>query len=134
VNVDTVRAGLSSGAVAGVSLLLAGAVAWLAGVPALFPSLGPTAYVLAVRSDAPSARPGRVVSGHAFGVVAGLAAHRLVTPADVSLAALPAAGSVPGARLAAAGVLAVALTTAGMVATWSTRRPAPPRSSSRSAC
>jgi hypothetical protein len=97
-------------------LVVAGAAAWATGLPALFPSLGPTAYVLALRPGAPESRPPRVLGGHALGVLAGLACYALLV-AGTTVAAPPPAGSVAGLRLTAAGVASVGLTTGAMLAT-----------------
>jgi CBS-domain-containing membrane protein len=85
-------------------------------MPALFPSLRPTAYLLAVASGDEESRPRRVIGGHAIGAVAGLLAYHVLAAGLVATAS-PAALSPVGARLAAAGVVSVALTTAGMLAT-----------------
>lgn len=110
------REPVPTGGVAATLLVVSGAVAWLTGLPALFPSLGPTAYVLACRPGAPESRPRRVVGGHAIGVVAGLACYALLA-AGGSVATTPPPGSLAGLRLAAAGVASVGLTTAGMLGT-----------------
>jgi CBS-domain-containing membrane protein len=97
-------------------LVVSGLVAWATGLPALFPSLGPTAYVLALRPDAPESRPRRVLGGHALGVIAGLACYALLA-AGTTVAAPPPAGSTAGLRLTVAGVVSVGLTTGAMLAT-----------------
>ncbi|MDZ7745290.1 MAG: hypothetical protein U5K28_01710 [Halobacteriales archaeon] len=61
-----------------------GLLAWLSGLPFVFPSLGPSAYVLAVLAllaversvqrlvaDADTSRPSQVVGGHLIGIAAG---------------------------------------------------------------
>ena len=101
---------------AGVLVAVTGALAWVTGRPLIFPSLGPTAYVLAVRPTAPVAQPRRVVGGHAIGVVAGLVAISLFSP-DVAVTAELAPLSESGLRLAGSGVLATVLTAGGMLAT-----------------
>jgi hypothetical protein len=112
IDARTLRTGLAAGAL----LLVSGGAAWLTGLPALFPSLGPTAYVLADRPTASESQPRRVLGGHAIGVVAGLACFVLLVGSG-SVAAPPAAGSLAGLRLAAAGVFSVGLTTGAMLAT-----------------
>ena len=108
---------------AGALLSALGAVVWLSGLPFLFPSLGPTAYLFATRPDAPESAARRVVGGHAIGVVAGLAAFHTVG-GGVGITASMGAASAAGLRLAASGVIAVALTTAGMAATDTGHAPA----------
>ena len=108
---------------AGALLSVLGAVVWLTGFPFLFPSLGPTAYLFATRPPArqPSAR--RVVGGHAIGVLAGLVAYHAVAGGAVITVSM-GAGSMAGLRLATSGVVAVALTTAGMAVTDTGHAPA----------
>lgn len=108
---------------AGALLAGLGTVVWASGLPFLFPSLGPTAYLFATNPDGPESAPRRVVGGHAIGVVAGLLAFHLVGGADLA-AGVASPGSLTGLHLAASGVLAVALTTAGMLATDTSHAPA----------
>ena len=102
--------------VASVLLVLLGGLAWGSGHPFLFPSLGPTAYLLAARPDEPESQPWNVVGGHVVGIVAGLAAFNAVAP-GLALTDPSPAFSFDALRLAASGVFSVALTTAGMLAT-----------------
>ena len=102
---DDVSVGIRAGAL----LSIAAAVAWLSGAPAVFPSLGPTAFVLSTDRPGPSERV--VVGGHAIGVVAGLLAY-LVVSTVVPVPTSPLAFDPPW--LAVSGVAAVALTTTGM--------------------
>jgi hypothetical protein len=97
------------GARAGVLLSIAAGVAWLSGAPAVFPSLGPTAFVLSTGRSGPSERV--VVGGHAVGVVAGLVSY-LAVASVVPVPASPLAFDPPW--LAVSGVVSVALTTIGM--------------------
>ncbi|MFC4540696.1 HPP family protein [Halosolutus amylolyticus] len=96
-------------------------LAWLSGLPMLFPSLGPSAFVLALFQDGDATSPRRVVGGHAIGVAAGLLAYHLLA-GGVTMTATTPAGSIEGFRLAASGVVATTLTAAGMLAT-DTRHP-----------
>lgn len=94
---------------------VAALMAWLSGLPMLFPSLGPSAFVLAMfpRSEASNTR--RVIGGHVVGVVAGLVAYHLVgATGSMIVAADP--GSIDALRLAASGVVATGLTVGGMLA------------------
>ncbi|RNJ25605.1 HPP family protein [Halosegnis longus] len=116
----TARVG--AGRVAALFVPLA-VVAWLSGLPFVFPSLGPSAYVLAVSPDADTSRPARVFGGHLIGLAAGLAAYHLLAPGLV-LTTQPAAGSLASGRLAASAFLAVVGTTAGMVASEYRHAPA----------
>ena len=55
-------------------ILVVGLTAYLAGQPWLFPSLGPTAYLLASYPDLPSSRVYNCLVGHVVGVGSGFAA------------------------------------------------------------
>jgi len=102
--------------VAGGLLLVVGLLAWASGAPVVFPSLGPTAYVLAVAPDRATSQPRRVVGGHVIGVAAGfLAYHALAPGLSVPVSLAPA--SLAGARLAASAVVSVTLTAGAMLAT-----------------
>jgi len=108
---------------AGALLAALGAVVWLSGLPFLFPSLGPTAYLFATQPSARQSSARRVVGGHAIGIVAGLVAYHAVA-GDIVITASMGAASMAGLRLAASGVVAVALTTAGMLLTDTGHAPA----------
>ncbi len=108
---------------AGALLSALGAVVWLSGLPFLFPSLGPTAYLFASRPGSRQSAARRVVGGHAVGVIAGLLAYHAVA-GEVVITASMGATTMTGLRLAASGVVAVALTTAGMAVTDTGHAPA----------
>ncbi|WP_254762475.1 HPP family protein [Natrinema marinum] len=108
---------------AGVLLAVPGALAWLTGEALLFPSLGPSAFLLATGPDGEATRPRRVIGGHLVGIAAGLVAYHTIAPGLVVTASAPMlAGSQ--FRLVASGVLAVALTSGGMLATETGHPPA----------
>jgi hypothetical protein len=108
---------------AALLLSVTGAVAWATGTPLIFPSLGPTAYLLATQRTAARDQLARVVAGHAVGVVAGLLAYRLLASGVVVTADLPAR-SPELAAIVASGVLALALTGAVMLAADAVHPPA----------
>jgi CBS-domain-containing membrane protein len=110
-----VRDPLRTGGHAALLLAALGGLVWATGEPFLFPSLGPSAYLLAVNPDAPTSQPRRVVGGHAVGVAAGLLAYTLLAAPLVGTSPPPAA-SLGAVRLAASASLSVGLTTAGMLA------------------
>lgn len=56
-----------------VLLAMVGAVALAAGQPLLLPSLGPSAYIMAVESSHPASRPYNTIAGHVIGLAAGFA-------------------------------------------------------------
>ncbi|WP_375140850.1 HPP family protein [Salinarchaeum laminariae] len=115
----TVVAGLHAGLLFGVVGILAVAT----GQPAIFPSLGPTAYVLAIEHRGPRVERRRVIGGHAIGVLAGLAAYYAIAQGIAVTGGL-SPGSMDAIRLAVAGVVSVTLTTWGMLATDATHPPA----------
>lgn len=56
------------------SIAMMGGLAWLTGVPFVFPSLGPTAFLLFFTPMAPAASPRSAVWGHAVGIICGYGA------------------------------------------------------------
>jgi hypothetical protein len=98
----------------GFLVAVLGAFAWMTGFPVLFPSLGPSAFVLAMFPESEASDTRRVVGSHAIGVVAGLLAYS-VFAAGLTMATPVAPLSVPGLRLAASSGVAVFLTVAGML-------------------
>ena len=56
------------------SIALMGGLAWLTGVPFVFPSLGPTAFLLFFTPMAPASSPRSAVLGHAVGIICGYGA------------------------------------------------------------
>jgi len=97
-------------------------IAWLSGRPFIFPSLGPSAFSLAIngRDDATGRK---MIGGHLLGVLSGLLAYHMVAH-GLAIAALPSAQTIPLLRLAASGVISVVLTTAGMLAAKAQHPPA----------
>lgn len=108
-------------AAAGLLTLLCGLLGVAAHQLWLFPSIGPTAFLLAHSPDEPSSRTWNVVVGHLVGLGAGYLALWLLrgnaAPAVFSVHALP-----PVRVWASA--LAVALTLAAQIATRSSHPPA----------
>jgi len=114
---------VGTGLCAGVLFTVPGVIAWASGQPFIFPSLGPTAFVLAFERRV-SARQGyEVVVSHLVGGVVGLAAYGALA-SGVALTADPAAFSADGFRLAASGVVSIVVTSWGMLATDAIHAPA----------
>ncbi|WP_121821647.1 HPP family protein [Halostella salina] len=112
-----------TGAYAGVLIATLGGVAWATGEPFVFPSLGPSAFLLAKARRGATVAPRRVIGGHAVGVVAGLGAYHVVDPGTVLSGSIqPFSASAGG--LVAAATLAVSLTSLGMLATDTSHPPA----------
>lgn len=101
-------------ATAGALLVVVGVLAVLTGRTFLFPSLGPSAFLLATRPAARTSQPRRVAGGHAIGVLAGLLTYHSLA-AGATVTALPPALSTASVALSASGVVSVVMTTAGMV-------------------
>ena len=94
-------------------------VALLTGEPFVFPSLGPTAFLLFYTPLLPAASPRNTVCGHAIGALAG---YLSLVVFGLTNAAPALATSVTGARVGAAA-LSLGLTSGAMV--WA-RVPHPP--------
>ncbi|NUB90195.1 HPP family protein [Haloterrigena sp. SYSU A558-1] len=107
----------------GLLLSTTAVLAWLSGFPMLFPSLGPSAFVLALFQDSDATSPRRVIGGHAIGVVAGLAVYHLLA-SGIAMTAVTEPGSLDGLRLGASGVVATMLTAGGMLWTETRHPPA----------
>ncbi|POG55870.1 HPP family protein [Haloferax marisrubri] len=108
------RRGLEAGLSAGLLVAALGGVAWVTGEPFVFPSLGPTAFVLAFQRRVGRSRSTRIVGGHAVGAVVGFAAYALVAPGVTLTPSLPVA-STDTLRLVASAAVSVAATSWGMV-------------------
>lgn len=106
----------------GLLLVLPALTAWSTGSPFIFPSLGPSAFSLVIDGEG-EADGRRVIGGHLIGVAGGLLAYHLIAP-GLTLTALPPVLSLPLFRLAASGVVSVALTSAGMLAADARHPPA----------
>lgn len=112
---STLAAVLSTGRTLSLLVVLV-LLAWVTGEPFLFPSLGPSAYALAVTPSAATSRWQRTVGGHFFGVLGGLLAYHTLA-GGLTITTIPPAFSVPGLRLVAAGFASVGLTTVAMLRT-----------------
>ncbi|PSQ05185.1 HPP family protein [Halobacteriales archaeon QS_6_71_20] len=108
---------------AGVLLSVLGVLAWVSGRPFVFPSLGPSAFVLAFERRGERTRVYRVVGSHVIGGVAGLLAYTLLA-SGVTLTATYPGFSSDALRLAASGVLSLVATSWGMIATDTNHAPA----------
>lgn len=98
--------------VAGGLLAVTGLLAWATGQPFVFPSLGPSAYLVAT-TPAGAVRGRELVGGHLVGVVAGLVAYHTLAAGTTILTTEPGF-TLAQFRLVASGVVAVTLTTGGM--------------------
>lgn len=90
-------------------ILVLSLIAWISGAPFIFPSLGPTAYILAFdQKRSHSARV--VIGGHACGIIGGLVSYYLVVD-PYNLLMLTETVSASGIFLGLGAVLAIAITT-----------------------
>ncbi|WP_336336452.1 HPP family protein [Haloarcula brevis] len=108
---------------AGVLFVVLGVLAWASGQPFVFPSLGPSAFVLAFHRDGDRTGLPSVVASHFIGGLAGLVAYALLA-GGVSLVADPTAFSTAGLRLVASATLSLVVTSWGMIATDTVHAPA----------
>ncbi|ELY65475.1 HPP family protein [Natrinema versiforme] len=109
----------------GVLLAVPGLLAWVTGQPLIFPSLGPSAFLLATVREGEVTAPHRVIGGHVIGVAAGLVAYHAIAPElGVSVTAAAPMLATAQLRFVASGVVAVVLTTGGMLATETAHPPA----------
>ncbi|HJV65259.1 MAG TPA: HPP family protein [Geomonas sp.] len=98
----------------GFLLCVPALVAWVSGRPFIFPSLGPSAFVL-VLDDKGQVTGARVIGGHLIGLAGGIVAYHLLAD-GLGLTHFPSSRSLDLLRLAASGIVSVMLTTAGMLA------------------
>lgn len=90
-------------------ILVLSLIAWVSGAPFIFPSLGPTAYILAFdQKRSHSARV--VIGGHTCGILGGLASYYLVVD-PYNLLMITEAVATSGIFLGLGAVLAIAITT-----------------------
>lgn len=108
---------------AGLLFTVLGVIAWGSGQPFIFPSLGPTAFVLAFDRQSERTQGHRVIGSHLIGGVAGLLAWTVMA-AGVSITATPPPFSFEGFRLAASATLSIVLTSWAMIATDTIHPPA----------
>ena len=120
---DMDRRAVGTSVYAGVLFTVLGLVAWASGQPFIFPSLGPSAFILAFERRIDRSQISAVLASHALGAVAGLLAYSLLA-SGVVLTADPAAFSPAGLHIAASGVFSIVLTSLGMIAMGSIHAPA----------
>lgn len=98
----------------GLLIAVLGMLTWASGLPTLFPSLGPSAFVLAMFPESEASNPKRVIGSHVLGAVAGFLAYHLFAPGIVVTGHIPPF-SLVGLRLAVSSVVAIVLTVTGML-------------------
>ena len=100
-----------------------GLIAWASGQAFVFPSLGPSAFVLAFDRHADRGQLREIVLAHAIGCVGGFAAWTLAAPEAV-ITTTPPPFSAAGFELISSAVLSIVLTTLGMVSLGQIHPPA----------
>jgi len=108
---------------AGLLFTVLGLNAWASGQPFIFPSLGPSAFILAFGRRSERTQTYRVVGSHFIGGVVGLLAWSLLA-GGVSITATPAAFSMAGLRLAVSATASIVVTSWAMIATDAIHAPA----------
>lgn len=108
---------------AGVLFTVLGLIAWVSGQPFIFPSLGPSAFILAFERRGERTRTYRVVGSHLIGGIAGFIAYTLLG-AGVALTTTAPPLSFAGLSLALSGVLSIIMTSWGMIVTDTVHPPA----------
>ncbi len=73
----SLRDDFSAGVNVVLHFLALGLIAWVSGQPFIFPSLGPSAYLLATGEQPRAEGPYHVIGGHTIAVVCGLIAYLL---------------------------------------------------------
>jgi hypothetical protein len=108
---------------AGLLFTVLGVLAWATGQPFIFPSLGPSAFVLAFDRHNDRGELARVVASHLVGGLAGLLAWAVLAT-GVAITATPPPFSGAGLRLAASATASIVLTSWAMIATDTVHPPA----------
>ena len=117
------RRGLGTSLYAGLLFTVLGALAWGSGQPFIFPSLGPSAFMLAFDRRSERTESYRIVASHVIGGLAGLLSWTVLAT-GISLTATLTAFSLEGARLAASATISLMITSWGMIATDTVHPPA----------
>lgn len=116
-----VRDDIAQTIMVGIHFAFLGAVTLATAQPFLFPSLGPSAYLLAAGEGENEAQSGpyHVIGGHLVSVVAGLIGYHTLASGLVVVNVLETATAFSGAilRLGASSIVAMMLTTIGMLLT-----------------
>ena len=118
-----VRKRLGTSLYASFLFTVLGLFAWISGQPFVFPSLGPSAYILAFDRRGERTRTYNIVGGHFIGLVAGWIAYSLFA-AGISIMSTPTPLSLSGLYLTVSGVVSIALTTWTMIAIGTKHPPA----------
>lgn len=108
------RTALYATAGAFVTMALIGAAAVATGQPLLFPSLGPTAFLLFTKPTHPTASPRNTLLGHLIGVLAGMAGLLVFDQWDEGSSVLHMTAASAGAATLALALTCGAMTLFGL--------------------
>lgn len=100
---------------AGILFTVLSLIAWGSGQAFIFPSLGPSTFVLAFDRHGDFDRLSEIIIAHSIGAIGGFLAWTLVEP-GTAITATPPPFSGEGLQLITAAILSIVLTTWGMVA------------------
>lgn len=117
------RQRLGTSLYAGLLFTVLGVTAWATGQPFVFPSLGPSAFMLAFERTSGRGRRYRIVVSHLIGGVAGFVAYAALA-SGIAITETTPAFSAEGLRLAASATVSVVATSWGMIATDTVHAPA----------
>jgi hypothetical protein len=116
------RDALAQTVTVGLHFIILGLLTWLTASPFLFPSLGPSAYLLAAGEgeDAAASSPYHVIGGHLIATISGLIGyHTLAAGLTITTVVSQSAPATSATlvRLGGSSVIAMMLTTLGMLVT-----------------
>lgn len=117
------RGRLGTSLYAGLLFTVLGGIAWASGELFIFPSLGPSAFILAFERSGERTRTYRVVGGHLIGAGAGFLAHAALAN-GIAITTAPPPTSSEGLWLALSGVASIIATSWGMIVTDTIHAPA----------
>ena len=108
---------LSAGIYVAIHFFVLGAIAWATGRPFIFPSLGPSAYLLATGETDRAEGGYHVIGGHFVAVICGMVAYHPIAGGLVAIDVLGEVGpfSFDVLALAVSCIVAMVLTTVAML-------------------
>ncbi len=110
----SVRRQVGTAFYAGILFTALALIAWGSGQAFIFPSLGPSTFVLAFDRHSDTDQLLEIILAHSIGCIGGFLAWTLVSP-DTVITATPPPFSDAGLQLITSAILSIILTTWGMV-------------------
>lgn len=111
----SIRRQIGTALYAGVLFTVLSLVAWGSGQAFIFPSLGPSTFVLAFDRHGDFDQLSEITIAHSIGAISGFVAWTLLDP-GTAITATPPPFSEGGLQLITSAIISVVLTTWGMVA------------------